>query len=82
MVAAGVVAVAAIAAATGVLPGEATLRAAVRGVSSAEIRRLARAIRPLGTWWGLVPESCCSSPPPATPADGGGCGAQSSSLRP
>ncbi len=55
VIAAGVVAVAAIAAATGVLPGEAALRAAVRGVSSAEMRRLARVIRPLGTWWGLVP---------------------------
>ncbi len=55
VVAAGVVAVTAIAAATGVLPGEAALRAAMRGVSSAEMRRLARTIRPLGTWWGIVP---------------------------
>jgi undecaprenyl-diphosphatase len=55
VVAAGIVAVTAIAAATGVLPGEEALRAAVRGVSSADIRQLARTIRPLGTWWGLVP---------------------------
>ena len=55
VVAAGIVAATAIAAATGVLPGEAALRAAVREVSSAEMRRLARAIRPLGTWWGLLP---------------------------
>jgi undecaprenyl-diphosphatase len=55
VIAAGIVAVTAIAAATGVLPGEAALRAVVRGVSSAELRRLARTIRPLGTWWGIVP---------------------------
>jgi membrane-associated phospholipid phosphatase len=55
VVAAGIVAVAALAAATGVLPGEAALRAVVRGMSSYEVRQLARAIRPLGTWWGLVP---------------------------
>jgi membrane-associated phospholipid phosphatase len=55
VVAAGIVAITAIAAATGVLPGEAALRAAVRGLSSAEMRQLARVIRPLGTWWGLVP---------------------------
>jgi len=53
--AAGVVAVTAMAAATGVLPGEAALRAAVRGLASPEMRKLARTIRPLGTWWGLVP---------------------------
>ena len=53
--AAGIVAATAIAAATGVLPGEAALRAAVRGVSSYEMRQLARTIRPLGTWWGLAP---------------------------
>jgi undecaprenyl-diphosphatase len=53
--AAGVVAVTAVAAATGVLPGEAALRAAMRGIASYEMRQLARAIRPLGTWWGLVP---------------------------
>lgn len=55
VVGAGVVAVTAIAAATGVLPGEAALRAALRGISSYEMRTLARTIRPLGTWWGLVP---------------------------
>ena len=53
--AAGVVAISAVLAATGVLPGETTVRAAVRGASSPEMRSLARAIRPLGTWWGLVP---------------------------
>jgi undecaprenyl-diphosphatase len=55
MAAAGIVAATAIAAATGVLPGEAALRAFVRGVSSADLRQLARTIRPLGTWLGLVP---------------------------
>jgi membrane-associated phospholipid phosphatase len=55
VVAAAVVAVTAIAAATGVLPGEAALRAVVKGASSVEMRRFARTIRPLGTWWGLVP---------------------------
>lgn len=53
--AAGVVAVTAILAATGVLPGETALRAVVRGASSPELRWLARRIRPLGTWWGIVP---------------------------
>lgn len=51
----GIVAVTAIVAATGVLPGEADLRALVRGLSTYELRWLARRIRPLGTWWGLVP---------------------------
>jgi undecaprenyl-diphosphatase len=51
----GIVAVTAIVAATGVLPGETALRALVRGLSSYEVRKLARTIRPLGTWWGLVP---------------------------
>jgi undecaprenyl-diphosphatase len=55
VVAAGVVAVTAILAATGVLPGEMALRAVVRGASSPELRWLARRIRPLGTWWGIVP---------------------------
>jgi undecaprenyl-diphosphatase len=55
VVAAAVVAVTAIAAATGVLPGEAALRAVVKGASSFEMRQFARTIRPLGTWWGLVP---------------------------
>lgn len=53
--AAGVVAITALLAATGVLPGETAVRAAVRGASSPEMRSLARAIRPLGTWWGIVP---------------------------
>jgi undecaprenyl-diphosphatase len=51
----GIVAVTAIVAATGVLPGETALRGVVRGLSSYELRSLARTIRPLGTWWGLVP---------------------------
>jgi membrane-associated phospholipid phosphatase len=51
----GIVAVAAIVAATGVLPGETALRALVRGTASPEMRSLARTIRPLGTWWGIVP---------------------------
>ena len=55
VVAAGVVAVTAILAASGVLPGETTLRALVRGASSPEMRWLSRRIRPLGTWWGLLP---------------------------
>jgi undecaprenyl-diphosphatase len=53
--AAGVVAITAILAATGVLPGETAVRAVVRGTSSPELRWLARRIRPLGTWWGIVP---------------------------
>lgn len=55
MAAAGVVAISAVLAATGVLPGETAVRAVVRGASSREMRSLARAIRPLGTWWGIVP---------------------------
>jgi undecaprenyl-diphosphatase len=51
----GVVAVSAIAAATGVLPGETALRTVARRLSSYELRSLARTIRPLGTWWGLLP---------------------------
>ena len=51
----GVVAITALLAATGVLPGEAVVRAIVRGVSSADMRWLARRIRPLGTWWGILP---------------------------
>jgi undecaprenyl-diphosphatase len=51
----GIVAVTAIVAATGVLPGEAALRTVIRGLSTYELRWLARAIRPLGTWLGLVP---------------------------
>ena len=51
----GIVAITAIVAATGVLSGETALRATVRGLSSYEMRWLARTIRPLGTWWGLVP---------------------------
>lgn len=53
--AAGVVAITAVLAATGILPGETAVRAVVRGASSREMRSLARAIRPLGTWWGIVP---------------------------
>jgi membrane-associated phospholipid phosphatase len=53
--AAGVVAITAVLAATGVLSGETAVRAAVRGASSPELRSLARKIRPLGTWWGIVP---------------------------
>ena len=55
VVAAAVVAVTALLAASGVLPGETALRALVRGVSSYEMRWLARRIRPLGTWWGILP---------------------------
>jgi membrane-associated phospholipid phosphatase len=55
LVAAGVVAVTAILAASGVLSGETELRALVRGASSPELRWLARRIRPLGTWWGMLP---------------------------
>jgi undecaprenyl-diphosphatase len=51
----GVVAITAVLAASGVLPGETALRAAIRGMSSPELRWLARRIRPLGTWWGIVP---------------------------
>jgi hypothetical protein len=46
----GVVAVTAVAAAMGVLPGEAAPRDALHAISSYELRTLARAIRPLGTW--------------------------------
>jgi undecaprenyl-diphosphatase len=53
--AAGVVAIAALLAAFGVLPGETALQAVVRGTSSPELRWLARRIRPLGTWWGILP---------------------------
>ena len=50
---AGIVAIAAILAATGVLPGETVVRAIVRGASDADMRWLARRIRPLGT--------CCAA---------------------
>jgi len=53
--AAGVVAITAVLAGTGILPGETAVRAVVRGASSREMRSLARVIRPLGTWWGIVP---------------------------
>jgi membrane-associated phospholipid phosphatase len=55
VVAVGIVAITALLAATGVLPGEAVVRAIVRGASSADLRWLARRIRPLGTWWGILP---------------------------
>jgi undecaprenyl-diphosphatase len=55
LVAVGIVAIAALLAATGVLSGETVVRAVVRGASSADMRWLARRIRPLGTWWGIVP---------------------------
>jgi undecaprenyl-diphosphatase len=55
LLAVGIVAVTAVVAATGVLPGETALRSLVRGLSSYELRSLSRTIRPLGTWWGLVP---------------------------
>jgi undecaprenyl-diphosphatase len=55
MVAMGVVAVCAILAANGILAGETAVRDAVRDVSSPQVRALSRAIRPLGTWWGIVP---------------------------
>lgn len=53
--AAGVVLVTALLAMTGVVPGEALVRAVVRGASSRDLRALARTIRPLGTWWGIAP---------------------------
>jgi undecaprenyl-diphosphatase len=37
------------------MPGETALRGVVRGASSPELRWLARRIRPLGTWWGILP---------------------------
>ena len=55
LAAAGVVAVTALLAASGVLSEETALRSLVRGASSPEMRWLARRIRPLGTWWGIVP---------------------------
>jgi membrane-associated phospholipid phosphatase len=55
LAAAGVVAISAALAATGVLPVETAVRAVVRGASSPDLRWLARRIRPLGTWWGIVP---------------------------
>jgi membrane-associated phospholipid phosphatase len=51
----GVVAVCAILAANGILPGETAVRDAVLNVSSPRLRALARMIRPLGTWWGIAP---------------------------
>jgi membrane-associated phospholipid phosphatase len=53
--AAGVVAITAMLAASGVLPGETAVQAVVRGASSPEMRLFARRLRPLGTWWGIVP---------------------------
>jgi membrane-associated phospholipid phosphatase len=53
--AAAVVAVSALLAANGIVPGESAVRAAVLDVSTSELRSLARTIRPLGTWWGIVP---------------------------
>jgi membrane-associated phospholipid phosphatase len=55
MVATAIVAVSALLAANGIVPGEAAVRAAVLEVSTTQLRSLARAIRPLGTWWGIVP---------------------------
>jgi len=55
VVALGVVAVCALLAANGILAGETAVRDAVRDVSSPELRALSRTIRPLGTWWGIVP---------------------------
>jgi membrane-associated phospholipid phosphatase len=53
--AAGVVVITALLAAAGVWPGETALRAVVRAFSSADMRWLARRIRPLGTWRWIVP---------------------------
>jgi membrane-associated phospholipid phosphatase len=53
--AAGVVVITALLAAAGVWPGETALRAVVRAFSSADMRWLARRIRPLGTWKWIVP---------------------------
>ena len=55
VVATAVVAVCAILAANGILAGEAAVRDAVRDVASPQLRALSRTIRPLGTWWGIVP---------------------------
>ena len=55
VVATAVVAVCAILAANGILAGEAAVRDAVRDMASAQVRALSRTIRPLGTWWGMVP---------------------------
>ena len=55
VVATGVVIICAIVAANGFLPGETAVRDAMRDVSSAQLRALSRTIRPLGTWWGIVP---------------------------
>jgi undecaprenyl-diphosphatase len=49
------VAICAILAANGILPGEAAVRDAVLSVSDARMRALSRTIRPLGTWWGIAP---------------------------
>ena len=55
VVATGVVAICAIVAANGILPGETAVRDAVLSVSSPQLRALSRTIRPLGTWWGIAP---------------------------
>jgi membrane-associated phospholipid phosphatase len=55
VVATAVVAICAILAANGILPGETAVRDAVLSVSSARMRALSRTIRPLGTWWGIAP---------------------------
>jgi undecaprenyl-diphosphatase len=55
VVATGLVAICAILAANGILPGETAVRDAVLSVSSVRMRALSRAIRPLGTWWGIAP---------------------------
>ena len=55
VVAMAVVAVCAILAANGILAPEEAVRDAVRDVSSPQLRALSRTIRPLGTWWGIVP---------------------------
>jgi membrane-associated phospholipid phosphatase len=53
--AAAVVVVTALLAAEGVWPGETAMRAVVRAFSDADMRWLARRIRPLGTWRWIVP---------------------------
>src|SRR5262249_59252463 len=55
VVAAALVAVSALLAANGIVPGETAVRGAVLDVSTRELRALAPTIRPLGTGWGLVP---------------------------
>jgi len=53
--AAVIVVITALLAAAGVWPGETAMRAVIRAFSSADMRWLARRVRPLGTWRWIVP---------------------------